>query len=658
MGYRAFRPMTAAVAMATSVIVVSGTAAEASAAQVLGLPAALISGTVAASDPATEPTEPTAPNTASAPTAGSPQTSVVDARSRKASAEEASVERVEWLSTRRVKLTIKSPAMQDLMSVQLLLARDWNKYPDQKFPTITLLDGMRASDKENGWTLETNLDSVVADKNVTVVMPIGGKASFYTNWEQSPQGEGTMQWETFLVKELRGLLQKNWRATEKAGIAGISMGGTAAVTLAERHPELYDFVGSFSGVLDTTSFGMPDLIDLSLREVKPGHHAEDMWGEIGNENWKNHDPKLGVSRLRGKTVYVTSGTGNTGPYDTPSKRNPRIPTNTAGFGVEIMSHLTSETFVSRARAAGVNVITKFRSVGTHSWPYWQFEFDQALPDMARALGTSAAGSNCAIHGEIAKAVKGNKTLNGCITDEYAVKGGVAQDFRGGRVLWSKSSGAHTIKGAIGSYYQIKGGPKGTLGLPVSDEFPTPDRKGAFQRFQHGIIYWTPQIGAYQVSGDNIKTYGTHSYERGPLGYPLTDEAPLPKTKGTVQRFQGGSIYWSPKTGSHVVRGLIFEKYRTMDYENGPAGLPLSDEVALKGGAMSVFQNGKIYWSPETGTHWVPLGAIFDMWGKRHYEQGELGWPTSDETETDGVRKITFQHGEITTTNGKTEVRKY
>ncbi len=82
------------------------------------------------------------------------------------------ISKVDWLTDRRVAVWVNSPSMGVPIQVQLLLARDWNAKPDAKFPAVYMLDGMRARDDENGWTLETDAEAFYADKNVNVVMPI------------------------------------------------------------------------------------------------------------------------------------------------------------------------------------------------------------------------------------------------------------------------------------------------------------------------------------------------------------------------------------------------------------------------------------------------------------------------------------------------------
>jgi diacylglycerol O-acyltransferase/trehalose O-mycolyltransferase len=67
---------------------------------------------------------------------------------------------------------------------------------------VYLLDGLRARDDNSGWDIETNAFEKFYQSGVSVVMPVGGMSSFYTNWEQPAVGNATTQtyqWETFLT---------------------------------------------------------------------------------------------------------------------------------------------------------------------------------------------------------------------------------------------------------------------------------------------------------------------------------------------------------------------------------------------------------------------------------------------------------------------------
>ena len=104
--------------------------------------------------------------------------------------------------------------------------------------------------------------------------------------------------------------------------------------------------------------------------------------------------------------------------------------------------------------------------------------------------------------------------------------------------------------AIDEKYGLLGGAKGFLGEPTTGEASTPDSVGRFRHFQGGSIYWTPQTGAHEVHGDIRSKWSTLGWERSFLGYPLTDETTAPDGIGRFNRFQGGSIYWTPWAGAN------------------------------------------------------------------------------------------------------------
>lgn len=562
-----------------------------------------------------------------------------------------SIEKWEWLNSHRVALFIRSEAMpEELVQVQVLLARDWYSHPDQTYPELWALDGLRARNDHNGWTLETNIEKFAADKNVNVILPVGGESSFYSDW-QSPDNGKHYMWESFLTKELVPLLKDELRSNGKRAVVGISMGGTAAVNLAERHPDLFSFVGSFSGYLDTTTAGMPEAIGAATRDAG-GYNAEAMWGPYGSQDWIDHDPKLGLEYLKGKTVYVSAGSGHS-DYNEPNSvaKAPALP---AGIGLEILSRLTTQTFVKHAKDAGLNVITKFRPSGVHSWEYWQFEMLQAWPYIANALAIPEGDREalCNPVGAIGEATK-DGALGSCINDEYDVPGGKAEDFRNGTAYWSPDTGAQLLIGAINGRYNALGGPASWLGFPTTGELTTPDGVGRYVHFQNGSIYWTPELGAVEVPRDMFDLWGTRDYERGDLGYPMA--APQQVDKGWVQQFQGGYIVRTPENKNFWLRGAIAAKYAEMKFADSELGWPKSNENLIKGGAFQEFTNGNIYWSPDTGAKFIRYGAIFDAWGKKAYEQGVYGYPRADFAPIPaGGEIMEFQNGTIRQVNGRIE----
>uniref|UniRef100_UPI0032677CE5 alpha/beta hydrolase-fold protein n=1 Tax=Gordonia sp. B21 TaxID=3151852 RepID=UPI0032677CE5 len=451
-----------------------------------------------AAPPAPGAPAPAAPDAPAAPAAPAPGAPASPAAPRPAAPAPAAapvqpgkVVNTYWYTDRRVALWVYSPSMNTNIQVQILLARDWHAKPKQKFPQLTMLDGLRARDDQSGWVLNTKIVDFYKDKNVNVILPIGGESSFYTDWKEPDRGKN-YKWETFLIRELPPILENEWRSTDVRGIEGLSMGGSAAMMLAARNPGFYKFAASFSGILQLSSFGMPQAIQFAVRDGG-GYDSMKMFGPPSDPAWKEHDPYVLADKLQGTSLYISSGNGMVGPHDKPSDI-PLLATNYSGVGLEMLSRVTSQQFAIQLNRKGIPGQAVYRPSGTHTWPYWEFEMIQAWPQAAAALGISNDAVACRVDNAFRKLWDANKgDLGGCLTPSYPVPGGKAQDFTNGRIF-TGPKGPKIVTGAIGGAYVAAGGPGGRLGRPVSNEEPTRDGKGRVNHFEHGRITWTAKDG--------------------------------------------------------------------------------------------------------------------------------------------------------------------
>ena len=130
-----------------------------------------------------------------------------------------------------------SPAMNRNITVQIQPAQRGGN------AGFYLLDGARATERANAWTTDSNAPELYANHNITLVMPVGGQGTFYQDWLRPANytGDGPLfKWETFLTKELPAYLEGNFGvARNNNSIAGLSMGGTAALNLAARNPAMF-----------------------------------------------------------------------------------------------------------------------------------------------------------------------------------------------------------------------------------------------------------------------------------------------------------------------------------------------------------------------------------------------------------------------------------
>src|SRR4051812_1328458 len=147
-------------------------------------------------------------------------------------------------------------------------------------PAVYLLDGLRAQDDFNGWDINTQAFEWYLDSGLSLVMPVGGQSSFYSNWYQPACGKAgclTYNWETFLTSELPSYLAANngVRSTGSAAV-GLSMAGSASMVLSIYHPEQFVYAASLSGFLNPSEGSWPFLINMSMGDAG-GYKANDMW---------------------------------------------------------------------------------------------------------------------------------------------------------------------------------------------------------------------------------------------------------------------------------------------------------------------------------------------------------------------------------------------
>jgi uncharacterized protein with LGFP repeats len=201
------------------------------------------------------------------------------------------------------------------------------------------------------------------------------------------------------------------------------------------------------------------------------------------------------------------------------------------------------------------------------------------------------------------------------TDEASTADGVCRfnDFQNsGAIYWTPATGAHLIYGEIFKKWTSAGGEPG-FGYPITNEAWTPDNASRFNILSGGgAIYWTQNGGAHLIYGEIYKKWISVGGEQS-MGYPTTDEA---STADNVTRFNnfanGGAIYWTPSGGAHLIYGEIYKKWIALGGESSSLGYPLTDETSagLHGGRYNDFSGGSIYWSPATGTH-VLNGSLPD-----------------------------------------------
>ncbi|WP_026919507.1 alpha/beta hydrolase [Gordonia shandongensis] len=285
-------------------------------------------------------------------------------------------------SIHRTDLTVKSPSMRGSVPVTVL-----SPGGTAPRPTVYMLDGADGGDKVSDWITKGGAEKFFAGRNVNVVLPAGGAGTFYTNWVRRDDKLGKPQWETFLTEELPSLIDEEFHGSGRNAIIGLSMGGQAAFALTARHPSLYRGVASLSGCPPVS--GPANEAYVRTTVAKAGGDATNMWGAPGSKRWRAHDPARKLDALRGKAIFLSSGTGAVGPQDLTQKRDPKDgPVDAqiaAGSALEVGANRCSLEFATLLSSKDIPYTPGFRFIGTHSWPYWKMDLPRAWEALAPSL---------------------------------------------------------------------------------------------------------------------------------------------------------------------------------------------------------------------------------------------------------------------------------
>lgn len=251
-------------------------------------------------------------------------------------------------------------------------------------PSLILLNGALGNEDGVGWLNNSTAEQFFADKNVTVVLPTGGRFSFYTDWQTPDPVLGMNRWQTYLTRELPAAIDSAYGSNGHRGIAGLSMSGGPALDLAIQAPEVFDAAASFSGCPAPShplaTAGISAMIASGL------NNPFNMWGPPGSPGWREHDPAVNVERLRGTGLYVSASQGNPGPVD-------RIPPGAmppfGGMAVEALVNYCTNIFVDALRAAQIPATVSMRTEGAHTWALFEDQLREAWhTTLAPALHTS------------------------------------------------------------------------------------------------------------------------------------------------------------------------------------------------------------------------------------------------------------------------------
>ena len=191
-------------------------------------------------------------------------------------------------------------------------------------PGVYLLDGLRAQDDFNGWDINTPAFEWYVDSGLSTIMPVGGQSSFYSDWYSPGLRQGR------LLHLQVGDLPHPGAACLPGGeqgvnpnrnaAVGLSMAGSAALTLAIYYPQQFQYAASLSGFLNLSEGWWPMLVNTSMGDAG-GYKSKDMWGPSSDPAWKRNDPMVNIGTLvaNGTRIWVYCGNGKPGDLDGGSR---------------------------------------------------------------------------------------------------------------------------------------------------------------------------------------------------------------------------------------------------------------------------------------------------------------------------------------------------
>ena len=270
----------------------------------------------------------------------------------------------------------------------------------KRYPLLVYLHGRGGN--ERNWAdagrLPQVMDSLIAagHPEAIVAMP-DGDDGWYTTWASLPDAAGCAadtvrrepaatycvpwpHYDDYIARDIVAHMDRRYRTRATGasrGVAGLSMGGYGAVTLALAYPDVFAVAASHSGVLSPrlrlgAAPDAPARYGATLPELAAGvrHLWPSLRAVFGTDTiaWRGRDPQILAERLRARV----------------QRGEARFPALHVDIGVDDIWAPQNRDLVAALTRLGVTH-TYREHPGAHTWDYWRAHLPESLVFLLQAV---------------------------------------------------------------------------------------------------------------------------------------------------------------------------------------------------------------------------------------------------------------------------------
>ncbi len=178
------------------------------------------------------------------------------------------------------ELKLDSKLMGREMPYRIILPSGYDEKVNSavRYPVVYLLHGLTGN--YANWTDKTKVVDYAKGHNFIIVTPHGANG-----WYTDSVTVANDKFESYIVKELIPEIDAKYRTIADRNnrmIAGLSMGGYGSIKFGLKYPEMFSFVGSFSGALGAASFTQTNAGNI-------GKGIDEIFGAADSETRKAND---------------------------------------------------------------------------------------------------------------------------------------------------------------------------------------------------------------------------------------------------------------------------------------------------------------------------------------------------------------------------------